>query len=103
MTQNQVKKALAYAAAVVAAFLAAVAGGALKVPPTVVQWVSFAGVVLGIFGASPIGRVVGTKELRLPVKAAPPLLDDSAIRNLPSPNDDVITADERPSGKLRPR
>lgn len=85
MNQNTLKKALSYVAAIVAAFVAAVASGALMVPPVVVQWAAFAGVVLGIFGASPIGRVVGKKERR---EVGP---------TFPAPDaDDVITADERP-------
>ena len=100
MTQERVKKAIATLAAIIAALILAIKGGTVTVPTWLPGWLGFAGTVLGILGASPIGRVVGTREVRVPVKAAAPLLDTSALKKPPSPTSEEITSDDRPSGKL---
>ena len=100
MTQNTLKIVLSVLATIVVAVLGAQTAGQVHLPKLAVELLGVAGTVLGMFGASPIGRVVGTKEVRVPVKNAPQLLDTSALKKPPSPTSEEITADDRPSGRL---
>jgi hypothetical protein len=86
MNQNRVKIILSVLATIVAAMLGAQAAGQLHLPALAVELLGLGGTLLGIFGASPVGRVLGRKETR---ETAPvfPTFDRS---------EDAITADERP-------
>ena len=86
MNQNALKIALSVLATIVVAALGAQAAGQLHLPPLAVELLGLAGTLLGIFGASPIGRVVGRKETR----------DAGPTSQRTSPTSEEITADDRP-------
>lgn len=72
--QQTLKKALSYITLALGAFIAAGASGQVSISHAVLGWMGVIAAVLGIFGASPIGRVVGVKESHAPLEAeAPPL------------------------------
>jgi hypothetical protein len=86
MTQDTIKKILSVTAGIVAAIIGAQTAGQIHLPAEAIGWLGIAGIVLGTFGASPIGRVIGQKERR----------ELEPVFPRPDQNDDVITSDERP-------
>ncbi len=93
MNQNRLKIALSVLATIVVAILGAQTAGQLHLPALAVELLGVAGTVLGMFGASPIGRVIGQKERREVGPRFP-----SGVYAKPSTEE--ITSDERPSGKM---
>jgi hypothetical protein len=104
MNQNRLKIILAVLATIVAAALGAQAAGQLHLPTLAVELLGLCGTLLGIFGASPVGRVVGQKERRevgpkFPTDDERVAILDARLRG--QVPEEEITADERPSGKVR--
>lgn len=98
MNQNRVKIVMSVLATIVAAMLGAQAAGQLHLPTLAVELMGVAGTLLGVFGASPIGRVMGQKERR---EVGPKFPDDEREAVLKAQlrgqvPEDEITADERP-------
>ena len=87
MNQNALKIFLSVLATIVVAALGMQTAGQLHLPPLAVELLGLAGTVLGIFGASPIGRVLGRKETR----------DTGPTFPRTSPTSEEITADDRPT------